>query len=93
MNVKICECCGKRFFSKSNSRKYCCKDCGREMTRRRQEEFGQLCWQCKNAYCRCGWTRYSIPVDGWTAEYTTVKDSKGDFSSFKIKNCPEFIKG
>lgn len=93
MYVKNCECCGKRFLSRSNLKKCCCKDCTKEMARRRRAEYGQLCWQCKNVYCRCSWTRYSIPVGGWTAEYTIVKDSNGDFSSYKIKSCPEFIKG
>lgn len=93
MNVKICEFCGKRFLTKSNQKKYCCKTCAREVARRKQMENEQLCWGCKNAYCRCDWTRYSIPVDGWTAEHTTVKDSGGDFSSYKIKKCPKFTRG
>ncbi len=93
MNVKNCEFCGKIFFTKSNQKKYCCKTCAREAAKRRQMENEQLCCSCENAYCRCSWTRYLIPVDGWTAERTIVKDSGGDFSSYKIKKCPKFIRG
>lgn len=93
MNVKKCEFCGKVFLTKSNQKKYCCKACAREVAKRRQMENEQLCLGCKNAYCRCSWTRYLIPVDGWTAECTIVKDSNGDFSSYKIKSCPQFIRG
>lgn len=93
MNVKSCECCGKIFFSKSNLKKCCCKDCSREMAKRKREEYGQLCWRCKNACCGCSWSREQKPIDGWTAERTIVKDAKGDFSSYKIKNCPQFIRG
>lgn len=92
MYVKKCECCGKVFFSKSSLKKCCCKECTKEMARRRQTEFGQLCWQCKKAYCRCSWTRYSVPVKDWTADRTVVKDTNGDFMSYKIKKCPEFIR-
>lgn len=93
MYVKICEFCGKRFVTKSNQKNYCCKACAREAAKRRQMENEQLCWVCTNAYCRCSWTRYSMPVDGWTAEHTIVKDSNGDFTSFKIEKCPKFIRG
>ena len=93
MGVKICECCGKRFFSRSSSRKYCCDDCAKEMKRRRQMEDGQICWRCDNACGGCCWSSCFKPVNGWVAERTIVKDSNGDFSSYRIKKCPEFTRG
>lgn len=92
MRVMVCECCGNRFFSKSNLKKYCSKACAREMAQRRRDENCQLCWNCKNACGGCSWSRHFIPVDGWTAEVTIVKDSLGDIQSYRIKKCPEFIK-
>ena len=93
MYVKICECCGKRFPSKSKSKKCCSKECSREMTRRRREEDGQLCWLCKNACSGCVWTKRFKPISGWVAEPTVIKNDTGDTSSYSIKRCPEFIRG
>ena len=93
MRVKICEYCGKRFVTRSDIKKYCCKSCAKEAARKRRAEDGQLCWRCKNACGGCSWSRELKPVDGWTAEPTIVKDSNGDFPSYKIKKCPEFING
>ena len=93
MYVKTCECCGKRFVTKSNLKKYCSKDCVRQMAKKRKEERWQPCCTCKNACGGCLWSRYFLPVIGWDAEPTIVKDSEGDFASYKINNCPEFIRG
>lgn len=93
MYSKICECCGKRFLTKSNLKKYCSKSCARKMIRIRRDENGQLCWKCKNACGGCSWSKQLEPVDGWTAEPTIIKDSMGDFLSYEIKKCPEFIRG
>lgn len=90
--VKICECCGEKFLSRSNLKKYCSKNCAREMSYRRLEEDKQLCWRCKKACGGCNWSKYLKPVDGWTAEPTIIKDSMGDIPSYMIKKCPEFIK-
>jgi hypothetical protein len=92
MYVKTCKCCDKRFVSRTASKKYCSKDCVKEVTRRRREETEQLCWRCKNACGGCNWSRFLMPIDGWIAESTIVKDSSGDFSSYRIRKCPEFIK-
>lgn len=92
MYVKICECCGKRFLSKTISKKCCSKVCAKKLTQIRREENGQLCWKCKNACGGCDWSKYFKPVKGWTAQPTIVKDSMGDFLSYKITKCPEFIK-
>ena len=61
------------------------------MAKQRREENEQLCWKCKKACGGCSWSDNLTPVDGWDATPTIVKDSMGDFESFKIKKCPEFI--
>ena len=93
MYVKFCECCDKRFLSRSKLKKYCSRACAKEMAQIRRDENSQLCWRCKNACGGCSWSRCLKPVDGWTAEPTIVRDSNGDFPSYKITKCPEFIKG
>ena len=93
MYVKTCGACGKVFFTRSSSREGCCKECDRELAQIRREEEWQPCWLCKKACGGCSWSKYLKPVDGWVAEPTIVKDSTGDFPSYKIKECPEFIKG
>lgn len=93
MYVKFCEHCGRKFISKSNLKKYCSKDCARQVAKTRQEQEGQLCYICGNACGKCLWSKSFIPISGWDAQQTVVRDSEGDFSSYKIKACPEFIRG
>lgn len=38
MYVRICKCCGKKFVTKSSLKKYCSKDCVRQMAKKREEE-------------------------------------------------------
>ena len=92
MYFKICKCCGERFFTKSDLKKYCSKTCSRKMAQKRREETGQLCWRCAKACGGCNWSRHLEPIDGWVAEITVVKDSMGDFQSYSIKKCPEFVR-
>lgn len=92
MHMKICECCGSKYFSKSNLRKYCSKSCAREADRIRREKDSQLCWRCKNACGGCSWSACFTPVNGWNAEATIIKNSTGDTCSYRIKKCPEFVK-
>ena len=61
------------------------------MAKQRREENEQPCWRCKNACGGCSWSDSLTPVDGWDATPTIVKDSTGDFETYKIKKCPEFI--
>ena len=93
MYVKNCECCGKRFISKSNSKKYCSRECKKQMAQEREEDRWQLCCTCKKACGGCLWSKYFLPLIGWDAEPTIIKDSEGDFSSYRIHKCPEYIRG
>lgn len=95
MYLKFCDVCGEKFYAKSDKRNQCSKDCKRIAIEKKREELGQLCWQCKNACGGCSWSRKvnPMPVAGWDAEPTIVKDCDGDFPSYKIKKCPLFVKG
>lgn len=89
-----CKICGKTFVTKSANRKYCCKKCRQEARRQWYDENDQLCYKCKNATGGCPWSDNFLPVKGWDAEPTVIKDSIiGDIPSFKIKHCPQFIWG
>ena len=88
---KTCEICGKDFISFTTGKKYCSKECSYEARERKREGRGQLCWRCKKACGGCSWSDWLKPVEGWTATPTVVKDFMGDFESYKIKKCPEFV--
>ena len=93
MKVKMCETCGKVFFCRSENRMYCSKECRDKAIKRKREEYGQLCWRCKKACGGCSWSGNKTPIKNWDAEPHIVKDEEGDIRSYKIKKCPEFIKG
>jgi hypothetical protein len=57
-----------------------------------------LCWSCKNAVpgheTGCSWSRGFIPVQGWTAEETKLKNPGAKLAdSFLVLECPEFMEG
>ena len=57
----------------------------------------QPCWTCKKACGGCSWSANYIPIPGWVAEPTIIKnslgDGKGDLRSYKIISCPEYKEG
>lgn len=54
-----------------------------------KEEY-QPCWTCRNACGGCSWSREFQPVEGWTAEKTSIP-SNGEYAeSYKIIHCPEY---
>lgn len=90
----ICVNCGKSFATKSKMRKYCSKKCKIEAIKRKREENDQICYTCKNATGGCLWSKYFLPIKGWDADPTIIKDSEiGEIPSFKIKSCPNYIFG
>ena len=93
MYLKECQYCKKTFVSNRRTQKYCSKTCRDSATEDNRNKGGQLCWQCKNACGGCRWSDDLIPVDGWTATPTIVRDSGADsFKSYKITHCPLFEK-
>ena len=62
------------------------------------------CWHCKNAVPDmegkrgCSWSRKLTPVEGWTAVETSIVSSKNNneivrSGSYRVIDCPEFIRG
>lgn len=93
MKVAMCKVCEKYFFTKSTSKAFCSDECKQKEIQRKRDENTQLCWRCKNACGGCSWSKSFIPVEGWDADPVVIKDSEGDIDSYKIKRCPQFIKG
>lgn len=93
MVVKFCEFCGKKFITKSQKKKFCTQKCRKESYNELRRKNEQLCWRCGKACGGCSWSSCGEPIAGWDAKQTTVRDSQGDFQSFRIKMCPEFIEG
>lgn len=94
MYRKQCLLCGKTFGAKSKNRKYCSKKCKHEAIQRHRKKNEQLCWECKRATGGCTWSDKLLPVEGWDATPTIIKDSEiGEIPSFQIKHCPQFVWG
>lgn len=93
MKVALCKVCGKYFFTKSTNKAVCSDECKKREAQRKADENAQLCWRCSNACGGCSWSQSFIPIEGWKAESVVIKDSEGDINSYKIKKCPQFIKG
>lgn len=91
MSARVCEFCEKKFWSKSNVKKYCSSACAKKAAKKREQESEQLCFSCKNNCGGCNWSRYFLPVTGWDAVPTVVKDKGGDIESYQISRCPEYI--
>ena len=93
--IKItCHECGKAFAAKSINRKFCSRKCKIQNGKHKQEEKAQLCFNCSYATGGCSWSRQFVPVQGWDAEPTIIRDSESDdISSFRIKSCPQFLRG
>lgn len=50
-----------------------------------------LCWSCVNACGRCSWSsKCHTPVEGWSAEKTTLKYGDVFIDSFRVISCPMY---
>lgn len=56
----------------------------------RKPQEDTICWKCANAtpdnIHGCKWSRYGVPVDGWTA----IKTVRNQYESYRVIRCPEF---
>lgn len=52
----------------------------------------QPCWTCQKACGGCRWSRYGKPIPGWTAEPSHIPANGSYADSYKIINCPEYVK-
>lgn len=55
-------------------------------SRKRNDMDEQLCWTCKARGCQ--WMLRQKPVEGWTAVKTSTCGG-----SYRISECPDYIKG
>ena len=85
--------CKKVFFTNSVSKDYCSKACRTFVAKKRRDANGQLCWLCGKATGGCSWSSCFKPIPNWTADIVEVKEDEGNYSTYKIISCPEFIKG
>ena len=55
----------------------------------------QLCCFCKKSCGGCSWSKKFVPVAGWTAVPTIIRNGRGqrDTESYKITACPEYERG
>ena len=94
MSAKKCEFCGRMFYSKSTSKKYCTQVCKKEARKIKLLEDGQKCWNCKKATGGCSWSNAFVPVNGWDATPCMINEQGFDeIYTYEIKDCPEFICG
>ena len=49
-----------------------------------------LCWNCKNCFGGCSWAERFEPVEGWSAERTTIEYFNTKTPSFLVRDCPLF---
>lgn len=57
-----------------------------------------ICWDCAKACCGCSWSRFYIPVEGWKATPTVIRNIQttdvdsiqSSITSYKVIFCPEF---
>ena len=57
------------------------------------EDEQTLCWRCAN-FTKCSWS-LGVPVEGWTAEPTEIRDRIGTtyervIKSYLVRDCPRF---
>lgn len=93
---KICVICGKVFFTTSEKKETCKKECKKILIERRRKEKckEQLCWECAKCTGGCSWSRSLTPVAGWKANEVHKKESDGYIlRTYKIISCPQFVRG
>lgn len=88
--------CKKIFKTYQKNQVYCCPSCRcsnyeNAAQHSRRGYFKQLCENCQKAIGGCSWSICLVPVDGWKAKKITIKDTTGNFTSYRITYCPEFI--
>lgn len=64
------------------------------MRKKREDESGQLCWNCKKACGGCSWSKGFVPIVGWDATpHITDEDNERPIHTYHVKSCPEFVRG
>lgn len=68
-----------------------CPQCEKRHSAIIKHQRQTLCWKCKRL--DCSWMRNLIPVPGWTAEPSQIKNQNSNVRSLKsyfVKACPLF---
>ena len=52
----------------------------------------QPCWTCANACGGCVWSKYGIPVPGWTASKNRIPENGAFADTYRIYDCPLYKK-
>lgn len=91
--MHLCIECGAPADQMETGRYY--RHCAKCRELIREQQLGTLCWKCINAVPKgrrgCSWSRYRLPVDGWTAKPTRFKKSEDAYTdSYFVTACPEF---
>ena len=86
-----CKYCKRKFLTKYPTQKYCSKGCRIDAKNGREESYNQLCWRCKNSCGTCSWSRNLMPVKGWVAEPSVIKQQGIKLHTYKVIECPQFI--
>lgn len=60
------------------------------MNKKHFQKTHTLCWDCANATGGCPWSQRGIPVKGWAAEPTKIRNMQGRISSYRVNWCPLF---
>ena len=50
------------------------------------------CWNCARAINGWSWAREFIPVKGWNATPIKKNSFYGEFESYIVHSCPEFVR-
>ena len=57
----------------------------------RKNKNESLCWNCKNCFGGCSWSKDFAPVEGWKATETYIPMNGEHAQSYKVIECPQYI--
>lgn len=53
-----------------------------------------LCWRCQNAVPSethgCSWSEDFLPIDGWRADHSFMRDKGMIVDTYTVYDCPQF---
>ena len=86
-----CRCCGSRFNTIEHKIGEATAPTEVRKVKEEKKNTETKCWSCGNYASGCSWSRDWTPVDGWTAEKTTIKQGDEYNESYNVIDCPEYI--
>lgn len=63
------------------------------LRKKKSNSSNSICWKCKKATggYDCSWANEFLPVQGWDAEKTELKNYNGIIESYEVFKCPLFL--